>query len=159
MDHLDKTLADGTDRIRRKWITKQPEPAAAGSADKGMPEKPMTELECLECAAKHVGIARVFLEEAKLRTGDDARMRVTKAYDHLSHASDIHLPDQHKQLAEKVRDFRKKLESCALESTPPCPPESSIKGAEALQNEIIAAIKTCPTCAPLVVKPIESAAK
>jgi hypothetical protein len=142
-------LKHGTDRLRRKWLGKEPEPLT----------KSATLQECLECAAKHVGIARVFLEEAKVRTGDDARLRVMKAYDHLSHASDVHLADAHKELAEKVRDFRKKLETCALHSSPPCPPESAIKGAEALENEIVEILKTCPTCTPLVVKTIEPATK
>lgn len=105
------------------------------------------DLSCLECAVKHVGIAQIFLEEAQLRPPDDAQQRVLKAYDHLSHSSDIHLSERYKPLASKVRDFRKTLEPCAFYGVQPCPPEKTGHEIEQLRKELRLEMKgPCPTC-------------
>lgn len=104
----------------------------------------MLESDCLPCAVKHVGVANIFLEEAQLRSPDDARSRVLKAYHHLSHASDIHLAEKYPELASTVRNFRKSLEACAFHGKMPCPPEGAIKQSEMIQQELLSHIKKVP---------------
>lgn len=160
LEKAEKHLADGLDTLRSKYVVefekeRKEHPSLPEEAVKQIVENHMKELEAstvadcpegLACAVKHMGIARVFLEEAQLRSGEDAMQRVLKAYDHLSHASDVHLAKVHKELAEKVREFRKRLEACALHKNPPCPPENTIKQAEELEREIVDRIKECPEC-------------
>lgn len=106
--------------------------------------------DCVYCSVKHCGAAKVKVGEALASTDPERRkLRLLDAMFELNEIETSHLA-RHPEMAQKVRQVRKKLEEAAFEGKPVSMSDINDLISELLKLE--ASEKPCPTCERVVLK-------